>query len=378
LERAQLGAAGGATIRWSRVYPIDGTSKLAVITDTSDESTTWLLELEGPGKKVALTDCNVLSVADLRWLAERFNEWLGREFPSHCLACGRHLDRSDLNWPERRVQCSGCGFHGPSPDPFDAEAVPPSPPDACPNCAEPIRLTQIDRRSGGCRCLLCGWESQAAAPLRLRDFAGVADFCSTAIARWIAMTLDSDLQFPHHLVSCQELLDEFPTPESAWSELANDGLIAYEPGRLVAYRHWQTHGLPAITAVLAGGVLLSVILLATVLGGPPDDRTWLVSIAVWACRFGLLALGGSLLAVIWWGRRRTVMFFSAEALAWECSGRRRVATWPTVGAVAVTRTGWLPLLILKQGGAGILFAPPSKSAARALARLCLANASASG
>ncbi|HEV3342526.1 MAG TPA: hypothetical protein VG125_19295 [Pirellulales bacterium] len=370
LERSQLSAAGGAVVRWSRVYPIDGTSKLAVISsDTSDESTTWLLQLEDPEKKVALTDSNVLSVADMRWLAERFNEWLGWEFPAHCLECGRPLERADLNWPQRRVECSGCGFLGPAPDPFDAEAVPPPPDAVCPNCAEPIRLTQINRQSGGCHCPLCGWESEAAPSLRPRDFEGIADYCSTLVGRWAAAAL----QFPQHLVSGDELIDEFPTPESAWAKLANEDLIVHDQkGRLVAYRHWRTRGLPTVVAALAGGVLLAIILLATVLGGPAGDRGWMTFFAVWTCRFGLLVLGGTLLAATWWGCRRTVFLFSAQALAWECSGRRRVATWPTVGAVGVPRTGWPPLFVVKHGGAGILFAPPSKAAARALARLCLA------
>jgi hypothetical protein len=182
------------------------------------------------------------------------------------------------------------------------------------------------------------------------------------------------LRFPEYLVSQDDLFDEFPTPASARAQLANDHLMAQEQGHSpkVTYTHWQTRGLPAGVALLATGAVMFVVLLTTVLGGPPDDRTWLQFFAVWVCRLGLMVLGAAFVAAIWWGRRRTVLLFTPQAFAWECAGRRRVATWRTLGDVGVQRRGWPPVMILMHGGAGAVFAPPTKTAARAIARLCIA------
>jgi hypothetical protein len=372
LDRKQLSAAGGTVLLWLREYPLAETSMFALVaTNDSDDARSWLLNLKGPVREVTVSDDCALNAPDLRWLHERFNEWLGWEFPAHCVACGARLAQCDLNWPKRRVECGRCGFRGPAPNPFPPEAIPAPPPAACPNCAEKIWLTHVNRASGGCRCEACGWESESAPPMHPCDFSGIVSYCASVVGRSIA----SRMQSSPHRASREDLLAEFPTPESAWARLAHENLLVREQDRApqVVYRNWQTRGLPAALAAGALGIIVSALLLATVFAGPSQDRTTLESLAVCACRLVCLVLAVYLMAGVWWARRRTVLVFAPQALAWDRGGRRRVVTWHTLTDAATQRSGWPPILILVHGGAGILFAAPTVSSARAICRLCLAH-----
>lgn len=100
LDRDQLRVEGGAVFRWSVTHPIDHRIRLDVVDIGNNESISWALSLQVDQKWKTLAQEIDLNVADQKWLCEQMNSWLGLQFPSHCVACGRLLDSQDVDWQQ--------------------------------------------------------------------------------------------------------------------------------------------------------------------------------------------------------------------------------------------------------------------------------------
>ena len=237
LDRKQLRAAGGVVFQWSKTHPIDHCSRLDVVDIGNNESTCWALSLQVDQKWTTFAQEIDLNVSDQKWLCRQMNSWLGWEFPSHCVACGRLLDSHDVDWQQKSVKCSACDFAGPAPDPFVPDAAPPAPPVECPGCSGTIWLTDVNRETGGYRCHRCNWSSEALPPRRLESFADARDFWITELGRAVPVALNACTK----LVSDGELQQEFPSASSARRQLEDDRLI--EDGSrdklTLAFGNWQ-------------------------------------------------------------------------------------------------------------------------------------------
>lgn len=303
-----------------------------------------------------------LDEADFKWLECRFNEWLGWEFPTHCVACGRRLEACDLEWSERSVDCSECDYRGPAPDPFPDDVAPSAPPSRCPNCEQPIWLTEVNRCSGGCRCKRCDWISEATPPL-------VSLGSLMEVAMGLAF-LQTELLIPEDAIRA-----EYPRKEDALRALEEEGLVQQsEPGATnISFNLWKNRVVP-FTALALGVVLIILAgLLAPVI--MIEHRTWTDYCLMIFCLGSLMLVAPGLGLLIWWASRRITLMFTPAALVRQIGEKKRFIKWGTLNLVAVSKGGWLPSVLLKQGGAGLTLITPSDAAAKAIARLCIEHRS---
>ncbi|MFO0919206.1 MAG: hypothetical protein U0872_12945 [Planctomycetaceae bacterium] len=367
LDREQLRAEGGAVFRWSETHPIDHHSRLDVVDIGNNESTSWALSLQVDQKWKTLASEIHLSVADQKWLCRHMNSWLGWEFPSHCVACGRLLDSQDVDWRQRSVKCAACDFAGPAPDPFVLDAVPPAPPVVCPGCTGTIWLTDVNRETGGYRCHRCHWSSEALPPMRIDSFADAKDYWMTALGRAVPIALTVSDKF----LSNDELQQEFPSASSARRQLEDDRLIddGSRDKLTLAFGNWQVPRFKWLVFASVLMLILNLWLLFWVFPGTPP-RTWLH----WYGRmssFMMLPVFVSLAAFIaWWGGKRVRMIFTPEALLLQIGQIKRIIRWNTLKDVATHKGVWPPMVYLVYGGTGALVTPPSHATARAITRLC--------
>jgi hypothetical protein len=73
----------------------------------------------------------------------------------------------------------------------------------------------------------------------------------------------------------------------------------------------------------------------------------------------------------WWARQAIRLTFTPYALQMTVGSRKRLIAWHTLTEVAVFRHSCPPLLMFQHDGTGVALVTPTKSAATALARLCL-------
>ena len=364
-----VSTTGGTLFHKTQTHRFLGLGPFEVCNVGANDSSHWALILcLGSAENIIAQETDI-TLPDLKWLNERMNEWLGWEFPRHCVSCGKLLDQFDVRWAERRVCCSDCLYEGPAPDPFAENQEPPRLPDGCPSCDSLILLSEINRETGGCRCEVCGWESTAVPPLRPEDFRGFTDFFQAVFSRLLPLIL----YFPEQMVSERDLLEEFPAESDAWAYLETELQSEFQDSQrpVIQFNHWRTRGLSAVLGGLSVAVIILVGLLTTVLVAPPGQRTWqlfLAKLVVWCLLTVAVAISSFL---IWWRCRRTELRFSPYALSIFSSHRQRLIAWRTLGGVAVHRRGWPPFLVLTHGGAGIHLALPTRKSARALARIMI-------
>lgn len=366
LDRKQFLAESGVFWQWSETHPLNDRSRLNVI-DIGSEQTYQALSLQVEQQwKTLAQECD-LSVADQKWLCSQMNAWLGHEFPSHCAACGRPLESRDIDWQQRSVCCSECGFLGPAPDPFSLNAAPPCPPHECPCCTGTIWLTDVNRETGGCRCQRCHWASEALPPMRLESFADTKNFLITSMGRAVSVALSASDKF----VSNDKLHQEYPSAANARRQLEDDHLIQdnSRDKLSLAFGHWQVSKFNLLVLAIGAILILNIWLLLWVFHGTPP-RTWLH----WFGRlssFLMLPVSGGLAAFsVWWGFKRVCLIFTPEALLLQIGQIKRVIRWNTLKEVATHEGVWPPMVYLDYGGSGAVVTPPSHAAARAITRLC--------
>lgn len=365
LDRKQLLAESGVFWRWAETHPIDDRSRLDVIDIGSDPTIQALsLQVDQQWKTLA-QECD-LPVADQKWLCRQMNVWLGWEFPSHCVACGRSLDSHDVDWPQRSVQCSACDFAGPAPAPFVLDAAPPMPPEKCPSCTGTIWLADVNRETGGCRCQRCHWVSDALPPMRMESFADAQDFWITAGGRGVAIALHSSDKF----VTDEELRHEFPSAGLVHRQLEEDRLIEdRDRDRLtIVFGHWQVPRFYLLLFVAGALVMLNLWLLFWVFPGTPP-QTWPKWIGRRLCFLMLPLSGGFAAFSLWWGTKSVRIIFTSEALLLQIGRIKRVIGWSTLKQAATHKGVWPPMVYLVYGGTSVLITPPSHAAACAITRL---------
>ena len=367
IEQGMLRVEFGVFLRSRQQISLESQSRFSV-EDVGSESTNWQLKLFSTGKNNTVAHEGDLQRPDMHWLCHRLNEYLGREFPSHCLNCGRPLDVVDVDWPQRSVSCTDCDFAGPAPDPFKFDAIPDAPVAQCPSCLEPIWLANVNRDTGGCRCRRCGWSSHAVPPSRLESRQDLATFASDSFEQAVR------LAFHHreYLLSVEQIRNDFPTEVSALNELRIQNLLeeGSETTPTINFRHHQTTGL---WWVILGTLLIIALLTEGCLSAEKPRGLGPLILFSHYCLLHYawcLAVGG-FGVLIWWSRQAVRLKFTPYALGFTVGTRGRLIAWHTLNEVAVFRHSWPPILMLQHGGAGVALIIPTKSAARALARLCL-------
>ena len=366
IEQGRLRADFGVFLCSRQEICLEDQSRFSV-EDVGSESTNWTLKLFSMGKKLTLAHEGDLQRPDMHWLCHRMNEYLGHEFPSHCVNCGRPLEAVDVDWPQRGVYCSGCGFASPVPDPFELDAITEAPVEQCPSCFEPIWLPNVNRDTGGSRCRRCGWSSNALPPSRLESRQDLSTFASDAFEQGVRLAF----RYQEHLLSAEQIRDEFPTDLSALDELRIQNLLEEMPEKTatVNFRHHQTTGL---WWVFLGTVLLIALLTEGCLTTTKPQGLGLLGLFshYWLFRFVWCFAVGVLGLLIWWSRQSVRLIFTPYALLLAVGKRKRLIAWHTLTEVAVFRHSWPPVLMLLHGGAGVVIVTTTKSAATALVRLC--------
>ena len=121
-----------------------------------------------------------------------------------------------------------------------------------------------------------------------------------------------------------------------------------------------------------GMVLIGLTVpLYTILNVAEANRTFIQYFALQLCRLAWLGTAATLVLICWWAGKPVVLTFRPDALQWKIGNRQRLIAWTTLTGVAASKGGWLPTLIVKHGGAGIILVTPSRVSSRALTRLCL-------
>jgi hypothetical protein len=368
LRMARLEASNARKRPAEEAYPLENDSRFE-LEDRSDHETTRVkLLLRGEHGTHTVAETPQLTTEDLQWLKARFNEWLGCEFPAYCIACGHLLLAQDLNWALCRVECSACGFTCRSCRSLEKQAVPPAPPMVCPSCAEPILLPDIIPSSGWCCCQVCHWESEVASPLR--DWQNSRNSFKNPAA-WVSRIIPEVFKYPQHLVSEAKLIDEFPDLDSARIRLGQEQVVEIDaPERFqVAFTHWRTPGLRML--LMSSGLLLTWTCFWLVKSVQAEPGILLEGGAEWGGVIGWVLGLCAWTGCIWWAQQRTRLIFTSDALGVQCGKRLRVVGWNTLGGCGVLKNGWPPTVLMQHGGRGFLLMPPTRSAARAIVRICL-------
>lgn len=366
LKRHQLRVEGGVFFRSTKTYPIEVRSRLEVIRIGIDSDIPALSLRVNQEWHTLAQECQI-NVADQKWLCQQMNAWLGWEFPSHCVACGRPLESHDVDWQQRSVRCSGCGFPGPAPDPFAINAASPAPPFECPCCHGAIWLNDVNRETGGCRCHRCQWSSEALPPMRLDSLTDAKSFLITVMGGVIPVVLS----LFDKLVSDDKLQREYPSAASARRQLENDHLIE-EGSRdklTLTFGHWQVLNFSFWVLATGSLLILNFGLLFWVFPGTPP-RTWLHWFGRLSSFLMLPLSGGAAAFTVWWAMKRVCMIFTTEALLLQIGQTKRVIRWNTLKQAATHDGVWPPMVYLVYGGTGAIVTPPSHTAARAITRLC--------
>ena len=305
---------------------------------------------------------------DLTWLKLRFNEWLGWEFPSHCVNCGRPLEACDVEWPQRSIDCSVCDFEGPAPDPFEPNNQPLPPVSSCPSCAGEIWLRDVNRKTGGCRCHRCGWVSEALPSVLRNGQIHFGDVLKTALEFGLGLAFHNT----ENLVPEEIIRTEFPRAQDALRLLEHAGLVTYseEKSPIVVLNRWRITCVKVTAIVLVMLTMTVTGLLISVWSVSAEQRTWGQFLTLVCYQTLWLIVAPSLGGLVWWANHRTQLIFAPTALFWRGGQQTRLLNWQTLTAVAVSQGGWLPMVFFKHGGAGLGLATPSQSIAKALARLC--------
>jgi hypothetical protein len=368
LEEGKLHYARGAVFPSRRDVDLKSGARFDVKDVGGDESTHFALQLFMEKKTTIIASQSDLALADLQWLGRRLNEWLGQEFPSRCLQCGRPLEAVDLDWPTRAVRCSECGHRGRAPEPVVGDAVPP-PCSDCPSCLYPIRLKDVSRITGGCRCRRCGWSSDAAPPLETDDNLDLQSYVRFKIERGLVNLIGKK----SHQTPLTQLVWTFPTQAAALEALQQAGLVeeSTADAMTVKYAHWQTAWLWLVYLIFLGIFAESTRFMINTRAIPPADRSFIWYWNMFTSHSVFLLLAATLVGLIWWTLLRVRLTFTLYALEWTVGRRKRLIAWHTLSDLGVLRRKWPPLVLLRHGGTGLLLVTPTSVAARAIARLCL-------
>ncbi len=334
--------------------------------DCGDDFKSQLVLIKG-GSEFTLVQEPQLRETDLTWLKLRFNEWLGWEFPSHCVNCGRPLHAYDLEWPLRSIDCSVCDFEGPAPNPFEPNTQPPPPVSSCPSCAGEIWLRDVNRKTGGSHCRRCGWASEAL-PKNRDEQNYFFEVLKTAFEFGLGLAFRNT----ENLVPEEIIRAEFPRPQEALTLLEHEGLITYSEEKLpiVVFNRWRTTCVKFTAIVLVMMTLIVTGLLISAWSVWAQQRTSGQLLTLVFYHTLAMVVTSSLGGLVWWANHRTQLIFAPTSLYWRVGTQKRLINWQTLTAVAVAQGGWIPVVFLKHGGAGLGLATPSHSIAKALARLC--------
>jgi hypothetical protein len=368
LEEGTLHFERGTIFPSRRDVNLKPGAQLGVSDVGGEESTHFALQLLVEGKATIIASQSDLTLADLQWLARRMNEWLGQEFPSQCLQCGRALKATDLDWPTRAVCCSECGYRGRGSEPLAGDIVPPPIRD-CPSCQDPIRLQDVSRITGGCRCRHCGWSSDAAPPMELDDPSNLPSYVRFKIERGVVKLIDrKSLHMP--LV---ELVSAFPTEGEALEVLRQAELVEEStPGAMtVKYAHWQTARLWLVYIIFLAIFAESTRFMVNTRSIAAADRSFIWYWNMFASHIVFLLLAATLVGLAWWTLLGVKLTFTPNALEWTVGSRKRLIAWHTLSDVVVLNRRWPPVVLLRHGGTGLLLVTPTSESARAIGRLCL-------
>lgn len=368
LAQGRLHFERGAILRIRQDLELEPTSRFEVEDIGGEEHTRWALRLITGNSQTVLATKNDLSRLELQWLCHRFNEFLGWEFPSHCLQCGQPLDVQDVDWPRRAIRCRECQFEGPSPDPFLSDPVPDAPETSCPSCLEPIWLLNVHRQTGGCRCRRCGWASDRQPPIPLEELGDVPGWIQDFVECQLGKVCDR----PQSFLTDSELRQAFPTEKAAWSQLQAEQFAVEENLEFdrVTYSFRRIAHFGWVILVMSLLALVTTRQLYFHYQVPMANRHFAYYVDRIAMQGFLVCCLASLGGLIWWSFQTVSLKFTDYALQWTIGRRRRLIAWHTLNKVLVPIYAWPPMLLLKHGGVGLLLITPTTTAARALARLC--------
>lgn len=371
LEPSRLHYERGAIWRTRKELELEPSGRFEVDEVGGEENTLWVLQLVMDQKRTVLATTSDLGRTDLHWLCHRLNEFLGWEFPSHCLLCGHALDVQDVDWPRRSIRCQSCEFEGPSPDPFPPDAVPEMPIASCPSCLDPIWLTNVHRETGGCRCRRCGWASDREPPLSWETPDELPGWIGDLIERTLGRICDR----PKSFLKPAELQEAIPSDDDAWSQLQAEQLAVEENLKFdtVTYAFRQMVRFWWVILVLCLLAFLTARQLYFHYQAPMANRHFAYYVDRIAMQFFLLCCLTILGGLIWWSFQTVRLKFTDNALHWIIGRRERLIAWHTLTKVVVPVYPWPPMILFKHGGTGLLLITPTATAARALARICLSR-----